>query len=135
MQKIIQGTFIVLTALVLVAAAAQGAAAQDPQPPPQEQVPPQPQEPQEPEAQEPAAEALTAEGELVSVDTEAQTITIKAADGTEQQFGYNDQTEVVGAADVAGLSGRSGARVTVHFEEGDTPDARMATKIEVQQEQ
>ena len=76
-----------------------------------------------------SAQSMSARGELVKVDSDAKTITIKAADG-EQVFAYNDRTEVVGAREgVAGLAGKAGAQVTVHFtsEKG----TKTATKIEV----
>jgi Cu/Ag efflux protein CusF len=82
-----------------------------------------------PPAQDSAA-SMSARGELVKVDSDAKTITIKAAEG-EQVFAYNDQTEVVGAREgVAGLAGKAGAQVTVQYtsEKG----TKTATKIEVQ---
>ena len=69
-------------------------------------------------------------GELQKVDVDAKTIAIKAADGTEVQFQYNDQTQVTGEQEnVAGLATMTGGLVTVYFKmEGNT---RRATKIEL----
>ena len=85
-----------------------------------------------PMAQEPkAARAETASGELVKVDVDAKTISIKGADGAETVFAYNDRTDVGGGArdGVAGLATKAGTQVTVHF----TSDmgTKTATKIEV----
>ena len=73
---------------------------------------------------------MTAKGELVKVDADAKTITIKGADGVETEFAYSATTEVKGGAEgVAGLATKSGSKVTVHF----TTDMgkKTATKIEV----
>ncbi len=86
-------------------------------------------------AQEPARQAshnaVSASGELLRVDSDAKTLAIKTADGTEMQFAYTDQTEVVGGEkDVAGLATKSGAQVTVSYTaEGSV---NTATKIEIQ---
>ena len=59
---------------------------------------------------------MTAKGELVKVDADAKTITIKGADGVETEFAYTATTEVKGGRDgVAGLATKSGSKVTVHF--------------------
>ena len=76
------------------------------------------------------ADKLTAKGELVKVDADAKTITIKGADGVETEFAYTATTDVKGGPDgVAGLATKSGSKVTVHF----TTDMgkKTATKIEV----
>jgi hypothetical protein len=77
-------------------------------------------------AQQPAR----ATGELVQVNTDAKTLVIKVADGTQMQFAYTDATEVTGAdKGAAGLATMKGAQVIVTFTvEGS---ARTATKIEV----
>ena len=41
---------------------------------------------------------MTAKGELVKVDADAKTITIKGADGVETEFAYTATTEVKGGA-------------------------------------
>src|SRR5207249_9998389 len=67
-------------------------------------------------------------GELQKVDVDAQTIVIKAADGSEVQFQYNDQTQVTGEQEnVAGLATMTAGQFTVHSKmEGNT---RRAIKI------
>jgi hypothetical protein len=105
-------------------------AAQDPAPQPQPR--PEVQEPAQPAQPTPAEEAdqaSTATGELVSIDADAQMLTIKGVDGREWTFRYTDQTEVDDAQDgVAGLATKSGTLVTVHFvSEGDV---KRATRIE-----
>jgi hypothetical protein len=78
----------------------------------------------------PAPAALSAQGELMSVDTDSKKLTIKASDGTLMDFFYNDETEVTGAQEgPAGLATKSGSQVTVHFKQEGT--ARLAKKIEV----
>ena len=77
-----------------------------------------------------SAKAETAKGELVKVDADAKSITIKGSDGIETVFAYNDATEVAGGRDgVAGLATKAGSKVTVHFT--SAAGAKTATKIEV----
>ena len=94
----------------------------------QEQDPAAPAEQEQPA--EEAAEATTADGELVSVDSEAKTLKIKGSDGAEMEFSYNDATVISGATqDAAGLATEAGSQVTVTYsEEGGT---KTASKIEV----
>jgi hypothetical protein len=121
-------TLILPPTFVLAFGLAPLASAQDPvpqQPRPQEQAPAAPQaQPAQDEASQ------TAEGELLNVDMDEQTLTIKKADGKEVTFSYNDETEISGAQrEVAGLATVAGSNVTVTYEtEGDT---HTATKIEV----
>jgi hypothetical protein len=99
-----QRAFIVLAALALTVGAVQVLAADD---------------------------AKIARGELVRVDTDASILTIKAADGTETEFKYTDQTEVTGVEEsVAGLATEAGAQVTVHYME--EAGVKTATRIDVQ---
>jgi hypothetical protein len=118
-------TFPMIAAVALFAAAP--AFAQTPPPSPS----PSPTAAPAPMAQEPrAARAEKASGELVKVDVDAKTISIKGADGAETVFTYNDRTDVGGARDgVAGLATKAGTKVTVSF----TSDmgTKTATKIEV----
>ena len=81
-------------------------------------------------AQDQGGTAQKIKGELQKVDVDAKIIAIKAADGAEVQFQYNDQTQVTGEQEnVAGLATMTGGLVTVHFKmEGNT---RRATKIEL----
>ena len=74
-----------------------------------------------------AQQVSTAEGELVKVDVNAKMITIKPAEGPEQQFTFNDETKVTGARDVAGLATMSGSAVKVSFRTN-----RVATEIVIQ---
>ena len=77
-----------------------------------------------------SAKAEVAKGELVKVDADAKSITIKGSDGIETVFAYNDATEVAGGRDgVAGLATKAGSKVTVHFT--SAAGAKTATKIEV----
>jgi hypothetical protein len=81
---------------------------------------------------EPSQEPIlqTAAGELSKVDPESQSLWIKAADGSEMQFKYTDNTQVTGAADSAeGLANKNGSRVSVQFSK--VGDANVAAKIEV----
>jgi hypothetical protein len=122
-------TFPMIAAFALFVAAP--AFAQQPSPSPSPN-PPSPTAAPAPTAQEPrAARAETASGELVKVDVDAKTISIKGADGAETVFSYNDRTDVGGGArdGVAGLATKAGTQVTVHY----TSDmgTKTATKIEV----
>ena len=124
MRKI---TFPALAAAAFfVAPALAGAQSPSPSPSPS----PAPTQAPAPMAEPKADKALTAKGELVKVDADAKTITIKGADGVETEFAYSAATEVPGGRDgVAGLATKSGSKVTVHF----TSDMgkKTATKIEV----
>lgn len=118
-------TFPALAAAALFVAPAL-AGAQSPSPSPA----PAPTQAPAPVAEPKADKAQTAKGELVKVDADAKTITIKGADGVETEFAYSAATEVSGGPDgVAGLAAKSGSKVKVHF----TTDMgkKTATKIEV----
>jgi hypothetical protein len=87
---------------------------------------------QAPDTQAPAqAQTQTAKGELLQVDTEKMTLSIKSADGAELDFAYNSQTEIIGAQKgVQGLATAAGSKVTVSYTmSGET---KTATKVEVQ---
>ena len=125
-------TFPMIAAFALFVAAP--AFAQQPSPSPQPSPNPAPApSTTAPMAQDSkaSARAETASGELVKVDVDAKTISIKGADGAETVFSYNDRTDVGGGArdGVAGLATKAGTHVTVHF----TSDmgTKTATKIEV----
>lgn len=92
----------------------------------------QEQQPRQPQAR---AQAQSIEGQLVSVDAEAKTLTIKPADGAELKIAYNDSTEISGAKDAAGLATMREGRVTVHFTEDAQTKAKLATRIIVQPRQ
>jgi len=71
-----------------------------------------------------------AEGELLSVDPQNQSISIKTSDGSEMQLSYTDATTVSGAADsVEALGGKSGSQVRVTFDAA----TNTASSIEVLQ--
>jgi hypothetical protein len=70
------------------------------------------------------------QGELVTVNVTAKTVTVKSADGASQQFVYNDATQISGAASNAeGLAAMKQARVTVHYMEDPKTKGRLATRI------
>jgi hypothetical protein len=75
-------------------------------------------------------DAMSLEGELVDVDANEKTITVKSADGKEEQLRYTDATKVTGAdSGIAGLANTENTRVTVRFTgEGDE---RLVTDIKV----
>jgi hypothetical protein len=76
------------------------------------------------------AQTQTAAGELARVDEDNKSFWIKAADGTEMEFKYNDQTQVTGAADSPeALAGKDGSRVSVQFSKMGADN--MASRIEV----
>jgi uncharacterized protein with beta-barrel porin domain len=77
-----------------------------------------------------APAAAPAVGELVRVDPDATTLSIKTAAGAEMKFRYNDQTTVTGSEKtVAGLATMRGSQLTVTFRTEGT--ANIATMIEV----
>ena len=87
--------------------------------------------PTPPAGQERAAQLRSpVEGDLVSVDTTAKTITVKPLSGADVAFTYTDKTEISGAQkDAAGLATMSEGRVTVHFTEDAQTKAKTATRI------
>ena len=96
-----------------------------------QQQQPQPSAPGGGPSPAPAAQAQTATGQLVRVDSAAQTLVIRSAQGAQMQFRYNEQTKVTGADQtVAGLATMAGAQVTVRYTK-DKQD-NLATEIEVQ---
>jgi hypothetical protein len=110
------------SAVALVLATPVSVSAQTPPPTPQAQ------------AQPPAAQQRSpVEGDLVSVDAKAKTVTVQPASGAEQVIAYTDKTEISGAQkDAAGLATMKDARVTVHFTEDAKTKAKTATRIIVQ---
>ena len=80
-----------------------------------------------------APQASMARGELVNVDTNAKTLSVRT-DKTDMQFIYDDRTEVTGANEgVAGLASVKGSQVTVHFTRQG--QSNIASKIEVSAKQ
>ncbi len=87
---------------------------------------PAPREPGQTRAAQPAPVS----GELISLDPQAKSLTIKTEAGNEMNFSYSETTEIVGAEKgLSGLVTVSGTRVTVHYSTHGT--ANTATKIEV----
>ena len=89
------------------------------------------QAPAPPSAPDQAKAPVTSvQGDLLTVDPDAKTVTIQPAQGSDQVFKYTDATKVVGGdKGVAGLATMKGSRVTVTFKtEGKD---RIATQIEV----
>jgi hypothetical protein len=77
-----------------------------------------------------APAAAPAVGELVRVDPDAKTLSIKTAAGAEMMFRYNDSTTVTGSQKtVAGLATMRGSQLTVTYRTEGT--ANIATMIEV----
>lgn len=75
----------------------------------------------------------TFQGELVNVDSISQKLTVRDAEGTEMEFSYTDETEVVGAEEgVAGLATKSGSQVAVSYT--DDGESKTATQIHVMQQ-
>ena len=82
----------------------------------------------------PLAQAAGAEksanGELLSVDSNAKTFTIKSDEGKEMDFYYSDQTVVTGGEKgVQGLSSKTGSKLTVFYTEAD--GKLQAVRIEI----
>ena len=76
----------------------------------------------------PQAGEKTFQGQLMKVDTNAKSITVKNAD-SEMTFQYTDTTPVVGSErDIQGLAGKSGTDLKITYR--DTAGKHIATKIE-----
>jgi hypothetical protein len=92
------------------------------------------QQPPPPQPERPAASqaAMSLTGDLIKVDSTAKTLTVKAADGAETVFAYNDSTTVTGAKDVAGLATMTNQKVTINYTEAGPAKTKTATKIAVQ---
>ena len=122
------------SAVALVLSTPVSVSAQTPPPTPQPQTQP-PAQPPAPGDQARAPQQLRSpvEGDLVSVDAKAKTITIQPATGAEQVIAYTDTTEISGGQkDAAGLATMKDARVTVHFTEDAKTKTKTATRIIVE---
>jgi len=87
------------------------------------------QEQKQPAPAQAQGKLQTFEGELSKVDATAKKLWVKGSDGKEMEFGYNEQTQIIGAeGSIEGLATLSGTRVKVHFEEA----SKIAAAIEVQ---
>jgi len=94
-------------------------------------------------ADDPDATPKGVKGELISVDLKNNTVMVRAENGMEQTFKFNDQTAVQGAESasagtnqparmaVRNLLGKEGSEVTVMWK--DEAGAKMATAINVDQ--
>jgi hypothetical protein len=68
-------------------------------------------------------------GELVSVDEDSKTFSVKTASEGELKFSYSEKTVITGAEKIfSGLAG-AGSEVTVTYDSHGT--AKVATRIEV----
>jgi hypothetical protein len=121
-------SFPAIAAVLFAVPTLAAAQAPAPQTPPQSE-PPAAAAPAQPAPQADAA-ATVARGELVKVDAEGKTITVKSADGVETEFVYNDATEIAGGSDAAaGLGTKSGSKVVVEYTSDN--GVKTATKIEI----
>jgi hypothetical protein len=111
-MRAFERTFVALAALAcLTSAAAIPALAQD--------------------AGQQAEEPRWVQGELLGVDTENGTLTVRTSADTELKFHYTEDTEVTGAQEgMAGLATIDGSTVTVYYVTDG--DRHTAVKIEVQ---
>ena len=68
-------------------------------------------------------------GELLSLDTDAKSLTIKTGD-SEMKFSFSEETEILGAdKGASGLATASGQTITVTYQIHGT--ANVATRIEL----
>lgn len=124
-----RNAIVAVAASGLFLVSTQGVSAQQPPSPhapevPREQTTPRVAAPQ-------ARDTMKLRGELLRVDAEAKTLTVKDTDGKETKFAYDDSTTIVGGGEgTAGLATMSGATVTVHYDKDDkheTHDAPATT--------
>jgi hypothetical protein len=80
-------------------------------------------------------EPQTFQGQILQVDTDAQTITIENADEMQMTFGYNAQTEVSGDQTVQGLARETGTVVRVTYLPPGQGERAVARQIMVVEEQ
>ena len=114
----IRRTFMSVATLVLAGGLCAVLAAQQQQPGQQQPSPGQTQQ-----------QESIARGELLSVNVDAKTLSVRTAEKTEMQFTYDDRTQVTGAKEAAGLASMKGSQVTVHFTRSG--QSNLASKIEV----
>ena len=104
---------------------------------------PQEYQPRPAPAEDRATAVKDVQGELISVDLKNNTIMIRAQNGMEQTFRFNDQTTMQGLEPesrstnhaktmmVRDLMGKEGSEVTVTWK--DEAGAKMATSVTVNQ--
>jgi hypothetical protein len=78
----------------------------------------------------PLAEIELVVGDLLSVDTDEKTFKVVTEDKQEHEFHYSDATVVSGESGMQALTGREGARLTVHYRQ-EADGTSMASRIEV----
>ena len=124
-----KSSLVTALALLLTVGAAPALADQTPSP---GQRPPEQTQPEQREE----AQAAPIRGQLVSVNTDTKSLTVKPENGAEVTFQYDDSTEITGAKDgAAGLATMTDRDVTVHFREDATSKMKVATRIIVQPQQ
>ena len=75
------------------------------------------------------------QGELIAVDAEKKTLSVKTDQG-EVQFAYTDRTEISGGQKApAGLASAKNNRVTVHYTVDAESKAKTATRVIIQEKQ
>lgn len=83
------------------------------------------------EKKQQAEAQLQAQGELLRVDPDSSTLTIKSESGQEIEFSYNESTAVMGAdQDAAGLATVTGSNVKIEYRVEN--DQKIALKIHVE---
>ena len=123
-----KSSLVTALAFSLTFGTAAALAGQTPSPSPGQRPPEQ----RQPEQRE-QAKAAPIRGQLVSVNADTKTITVKPAQGADLTFQYDDSTEVSGAKDgAAGLATMTNRTVTVHFKEDAASKVKVATRIIVQ---
>ena len=77
------------------------------------------------------AKAQSISGELMKVDAEKKTLSVKLADGAEWTFDYTSTTEISGdKKGEQGLATSEGSKVVVEYTSAD--GKKTATKVEIQ---
>ena len=81
-------------------------------------------------SQERPSTEKTFNGQLMKVDSAANSISVRGPDNKEMTFRYTDETKIIGENNVQGLTGKPGAQLLITYQE--ERGQKMATKIEVQ---
>ncbi len=75
---------------------------------------------------------MVVRGQLVQIDPDNKTVTIRLADNTEKQFAFDDNTVLRGTQDgVQGLSNGQPTMVAVHYTQDQQSGQDTATIIEI----
>jgi hypothetical protein len=123
-----KSSLVTALAVLLSVGVAPALADQTPAP---SQRPPEQRQPEQRERDQ--AKAAPIRGQLVSVNTDTKSLTVKPEQGAEVTIMYDESTDVTGAKDAAGLATMTNRNVTVHFREDATSKAKVATRIVVEQ--